>query len=247
MSRHGASTLRTASNSFNDKRFKNKGEWEVETLDRLTSWGFNMLMGGDGVLRQRGMAHAIVINVGDTMATLGDEFDITPNKSAPCTAFPNVFHPKFRKWCEHRINLVCKSQADNPWLFGYFIDNELCWWGHGSNYGGLFDTVMKKSADHTAKLALRDFLAKKANNDVAAFNKTWETSDGKDGVLIYDHGPFCEGGMQGINPSAEGPLEIQKTLVIPNESRELFANRPTTVRIPFFNQTRAPFTATWTA
>ena len=161
---------------FNDKRFKNKDEWEVETLDRLTSWGFNMLMGGDGALRQRGMAHAIVINVGDTMATFGDEFDLTPNKSAPCTAFPNVFHPKFRKWCEYRINLVCKSQANNPWLFGYFIDNELCWWGHGSNYGGLFDTVMKKSADHTAKLALRDFLAKKANNDVAAFNKVWETS-----------------------------------------------------------------------
>ncbi len=174
---HGCEILnRHLHKEFNDKRFKNKGEWEVETLDRLTSWGFNMLMGGDGVLRQRGMAHAIVINVGDTMATLGDEFDITPNKSAPCTAFPNVFHPKFRKWCEHRINLVCKSQADNPWLFGYFIDNELCWWGHGSNYGGLFDTVMKKSADHTAKLALRDFLAKKANNDIAIFNKTWETS-----------------------------------------------------------------------
>ena len=161
---------------YNDKRFKNKGEWEDETLDRLTTWGFNMLMGGDGALRQRGMAHAIVLNVGDSMATLGDEFDITPNKSAPCTAFPNVFHPKFRKWCEYRVNLVCKAQANNPWLFGYFIDNELRWWGIGPNYGGLFDAVMKKSSEHTAKTALRDFLKQKANGDVAEFNKLWETS-----------------------------------------------------------------------
>ena len=44
--------------------------------------------------------------------------------------------------------------------------------------------------------------------------------NGKDGVLIYDHGPFCEGGMEGINPSADGPLEIQKTLIIPQEDRD---------------------------
>jgi hypothetical protein len=69
--------------------------------------------------------------------------------------------------------------------------------------------------------------------------------NGKDGVLIYDHGPFCEGGMEGINPSADGPLEIQKTLIIPQKDRDLFASRPTTVRIPFFNQARAPFTATF--
>ena len=69
--------------------------------------------------------------------------------------------------------------------------------------------------------------------------------NGRDGVLIYDHGPFCEGGMEGINPSADGPLEIQKTLIIPQEDRDLFASRPTTVRIPFFNQARAPFTATF--
>ncbi len=69
--------------------------------------------------------------------------------------------------------------------------------------------------------------------------------NGKDGVLIYDHGPFCEGGMEGINLSADGPLEIQKTLIIPQEDRDLFASRPTTVRIPFFNQARAPFTATF--
>ena len=69
--------------------------------------------------------------------------------------------------------------------------------------------------------------------------------NGKEGILIYDHGPFCEGGMQTVTPSPEGLLEIKKTLIIPQESRELFATHPTTVRIPFFNQTRAPFTATF--
>ena len=69
--------------------------------------------------------------------------------------------------------------------------------------------------------------------------------NGKEGVLIYDHGPFCEGGAEGINPSSDGPLEIRKTLIIPQENRDLFATRPTTVRIPFFNQARTPFSASF--
>ena len=169
---------------YNDKRFPNVQAWEAETLDRLASWGFNMLMGADVVLRHRGLAHAQTIGVGDPMAALGDEFDITPNLSAPCTAFPNVFHPLFRKWCEYRIRIACERDVDNPWVFGYFIDNELAWWGRGTNYGGLFDAAMKKNANHHAKRFIRNLLEQKAKGDTAIFNRTWsQTIQSFDDIL----------------------------------------------------------------
>ena len=169
---------------YNDKRFPNKQAWEAETLDRLTSWGFNMLMGAEATLRHRGLAHAQTIGVGDPLAALGDEYDITPNLSAPCTAFPNVFHPKFKKWCEYRIQLACENDVDNPWVFGYFIDNELAWWGRGTNYGGLFDAALRKNAKHDAKIFIRNLLEQKANHDIAVFNKTWnQTIQSFDDIL----------------------------------------------------------------
>lgn len=158
---------------YNQKRFKTKAEWEDETVQRLTGWGFNMIMGSDPKLRYRGLSHSQTINVGGPMASLGDEYDITPNEQRPCTAFPNVFHPKFKSWCEYKIRDICSGEVNNPWLFGYFIDNELAWWGRGSNYGGLFDAAMKKNPKHHAKIFIRDLLAKHADNSIDKLNKTW--------------------------------------------------------------------------
>ncbi|NMA45075.1 MAG: hypothetical protein GX945_00785 [Lentisphaerae bacterium] len=158
----------------NNARFANQEEWAVETLGRLQDWGFNLLTAGSSlIIRQRGLAHAPSINIGGIMASFGDDFDITPNERRPCTAFPNVFHHQFRQWCEYRIREVCAKDVNNPWVFGYFIDNELAWWGRGRAHSGLFDAVLKKSPTHSAKIALRDFLSEQAGKDIAVFNRQW--------------------------------------------------------------------------
>lgn len=159
---------------YNDKRFNSKKEWEDETIDRLTSWGFNLIMGGDRNLLYRGLAYASTIGVGDPMALLGDEYDITPNEMRPCSAFPNVFHPDFKLWAEYRVRRACRPNANNPWIFGYFIDNELAWWGRGTNYGGLFDASMKKPKTHHAKIFIRDLLKKHADGNIDKLNQTWD-------------------------------------------------------------------------
>lgn len=158
----------------NNARFANQEEWAVETLGRLQDWGFNILAASSSpIIRHRGLAHAPSINIGGLMASFGDEFDITPNERRPCTAFPNVFHPQFRQWCEYRIREVCSKDVNNPWVFGYFIDNELAWWGRGRPHSGLFDAALKKSPTHSAKIALRDFLSEQAGKDIAVFNRQW--------------------------------------------------------------------------
>ena len=156
----------------NDKKYKSPQEWEENTRKRLTTWGFNTFY-GDASLRLKGLSRQHFLSVGTAMASLGDEFDITPYERKPCSAFPNVYHPDFKIWCEWRIADICGTDIGNPWVFGYFTDNELAWWGRGASDTGLFDAAMKKPANHHAKIAIRDLLLKHADGKLDAVNKTW--------------------------------------------------------------------------
>ena len=160
----------------NEKKYTDHAEWESETLGRLKRWGFTMLGAGcDPKLKHRGLVHTEFLNIGDHLATLGDEYEITPNEKRPCSAFPNVFHPDFEAFCRYRARQLCTPSRNDPWLFGYFIDNELAWWGRGGSDTGLFDAVMKKSAAHTAKIALKDFVAARCDRKIESFNTTFGT------------------------------------------------------------------------
>ncbi len=155
----------------NAKKYTDHAEWESETLGRLKAWGFTMLGAGcDSKLKHRGLVHTEFLNIGDHLASLGDEYDITPNERRPCSSFPNVFHPDFETYCRYRARQLCAPSRSDPWLFGYFIDNELAWWGRGGSETGLFDAVMKKGAAHTAKLALKGFVEGRCDKKIEAFN-----------------------------------------------------------------------------
>ena len=139
--------------------------WADETSGRLSDWGFTFLpCGGDESLFHRTLAHA---NAADRLyfshrLCMGDpDWRIAEYRRSPCTAFPNVFHPEFQAACDWWARQRCAPHRDDPWLVGYFIDNELAWWGEvsGNKAGGLFDLVMKKPASHPAKKALVEYLA----------------------------------------------------------------------------------------
>ena len=175
----------------NEKKYADKAAWEVETIGRLKAWGFNMLGAGcDASLNHRGFVHTVFLSMGNHLAGLGDEYDITPDEHRPCSAFPNVFHPDFEAFCQYRARQSCAPNKDDPWLLGYFIDNELAWWGRAAwdqQDVGLFDAVMKKGAAHTAKLALRDLLKEQAKGDIARLNAVWGTAlKSFDEVLALD-------------------------------------------------------------
>ena len=158
-------TKRSVHHEVNKQKFPDKKDWEADTLNRLKSWGFNLLGAGcDAALQRRGLVHTIFLSIGDSLCwdENDDEFWICPNEHRPCSAFPNVFHPLFPAHCDYVARTRCARQKDDPWLFGYFIDNELAWWGRGARDTGLFDAVMKKPETHTAKIALRAFLKERS-------------------------------------------------------------------------------------
>ena len=155
-------TMRSIHRETNLRRFPDRTDWATNSVARLKLWGFNMLGGGsDSNLKYRGLFHAFTLAMGETVCRDGvpDEFFICPNERRPCTSFPNVFHPGFGKWCDHVAKKKCAPNRDDPWLFGYFIDNELAWWGRGMLDVGLYDAVAKLPESHSARRAQKSFLA----------------------------------------------------------------------------------------
>ena len=144
------------------RKYPTTEDWATNTLARLKSWGFNMLSSSDGVLLRRGMPHADVLAMGQSFSECGDEFDILPGDGGPCSGFPNVFHPKWEAYCRF-IARKCVANKTDRWVLGWYIDNELAWWGdrrkfRSSPSRGLFDACARKSLAQTARKALDAFL-----------------------------------------------------------------------------------------
>lgn len=147
-----------------ETNYPSKTAWVDETLERLRAWGFNTLANdsNEPLLRNHGMAHAETLYLGGKFAT-GDDPDRWIEKwSGCCTGFPNVFHPDFEATIRERAQVLCARERDNPWLLGWFLDNELKWWGpqnatHTSL--ALFDVVRALPPGHSARKALEEFVA----------------------------------------------------------------------------------------
>lgn len=149
--------------------------WGRSTVARLQSWGFNAVCGASEYAKYKGLPHSTIIAMGQEMASAGDAYDILPSDGGPCSAFPNVFSPKFPAFCRYVATRFCAPQRNDPWLIGYFIDNELSWWGDVRKFRhpdtGLFDVVAKKSPDHTAYRAQQEFLKARGVASAAAATK----------------------------------------------------------------------------
>ena len=149
---------------FVETNYPSREAWVAETLDRLGDWGFNALANhcDEPLLRGRTIPHTITLYLGGKFggkATGDPERWITP-WSGPCTGIPNVFHPDFERWIRQRAREVCAPERGNPWLLGWFLDNELKWWGppgNGRRDLTLYDTIAALPPEHGARKELEKF------------------------------------------------------------------------------------------
>jgi hypothetical protein len=167
----------------NDGRYPSRAHWEHGTLARLRAWGFNALGPSETNLYRRGFAHSINLGLGEGFAQLGEAYHIAPAEGVPCTAFPNVYHPVFEDWARYQARRRCRPNRGDPWLLGYYLDNELAWWGRwipGATRGvvntaGLFDAAMRLPVDHSARRAAFEVVRACANHDLELANRMWGT------------------------------------------------------------------------
>jgi hypothetical protein len=87
------------------------------------------------------------------------------------TKISDPFSDGFKKSLDRILPELAAEHADNPWLVGIFIDNELEW--EGSN--ALAKEVIRSYKEAPARVALIEFL-KNRHQDIDGLNKAWDTN-----------------------------------------------------------------------
>ena len=180
VSRFGPANVKTKVRPYRETvkaKYAGDEAWCKATVERLKDWGFNGLgSDSDGILRHRGLRHTILLRMGAAPATWKRDPDdyVMPHRGGPCSAFPNVFSPKFPAFCDEVATKMCAPNRDDADLVGYFIDNELAWWGKKEEKvrdgTGLVEAIAALPETHTARAALAAFAAERGKADVSGLD-----------------------------------------------------------------------------
>ncbi|WP_040670601.1 hypothetical protein [Rhodanobacter fulvus] len=131
--------------------------WRTRALDRLQAWGFNTL--GDWSDPALGQAHRLPytrsINIAGAYANVASGLDYWGR-------MPDPFDPRFVQATDVAVIKASAGVRDDPWLLGYFADNELAWAGAGAQgRWGLAQGTLAGNAASPAKQAFIAALRKK--------------------------------------------------------------------------------------
>ncbi|HEX3853482.1 MAG TPA: beta-galactosidase [Polyangiaceae bacterium] len=138
----------------------NKAAWAKSALERLASWGFNTVGAwSDDALYGKRYPYTFMLYAAGSEHPLEHVFD---------AGFEQLVAQNTAKAAAHK---------DDPYLIGYFLDNELPWWGEFGWHAGGQKTLLEKYARAPAgsggKRALRDFLEQRYGKDIAHFNRVY--------------------------------------------------------------------------
>ena len=131
--------------------------WRARTLDRLQAWGFNTV--GNWSDEALGSAHRLPytrsINIAGDYANVASGYDYWGR-------MPDPFDPRFVQAAEQAVVKATANVVDDPYLLGYFADNELAWAGQGpQGRWGLATGTLRGDTHSPAKLAFIAMLKKK--------------------------------------------------------------------------------------
>lgn len=150
--------------AFDEKR------WAVQTLDRLQAWGFNTI--GNWSAPTLGDADRVPYTL--PLSIVGDYTSISTGTDW-WGGMPDPFDPRFAMATERAVAIAARDHRDDPWLIGYYADNELAWAGPGddpkSRYALAYGTL-KMTTDVPAKRAFLKQLRDKYRNQ-AGLSKAW--------------------------------------------------------------------------
>lgn len=150
--------------AFNEQR------WASHTLDRLQAWGFNTI--GNWSAPALGNADRMPYTL--PLLIVGDYTSISTGTDW-WGGMPDPFDPRFAMATERAVAIAARDHRDDPWLIGYYADNELAWAGPGDDpkarYALAYGTL-KMTTDVPAKRAFLKQLRDKYRNQ-AGLSKAW--------------------------------------------------------------------------
>ena len=149
------------------KKYGDIQTWARATIGRLKGWGFNTIGAWSNPQTwDKGMAYTVNLNIGQRAG--GSWLHGT---------FPNVFSPEFERIADEVAKRACEPRASDPYLVGYFSDNELRWGPDWRSKKHLVEDFLALPANDPAKPQLIEFFTRQ-HTDIAGFNAAWGTSLG---------------------------------------------------------------------
>ncbi|WP_252273991.1 beta-agarase [Pseudomonas subflava] len=175
--------------------------WTQHSLDRLQAWGFNTLgnWSDDTLGKAQRMPYSIPLSISGDYATISTGHDWWGG-------MPDPFDPRFAMAAERAIAIATRDRRDDPWLLGFFADNELAWAAPGtdpkSRYALAYGTL-RLTTDVPAKRAFLKQLRDKYRNQ-NGLSKAW-------GIELKAWELMEDPGFEPPMPSPEFP-QIEKDL-----------------------------------
>jgi agarase len=148
----------------------NMAAWVKEAIQTVTNLGFNTIgCWSSPEITKMKVPYFIII-----------EF-----KKKEKDKLVDVFSTDFEKMIESAVEENCSKRSDDPYLVGYFIGNDLNWYGDYSFYMGhtsyLFDIYFDLDGSSAGKKKVIEFLEARYGT-IGSFNSAWnlKISDFKD-------------------------------------------------------------------
>ena len=131
--------------------------WRTRTIERLDDWGFNTLgnWSDDALSQMHRMAYTRSVNIAGVFGNVSSGYDYWGR-------MPDPFDPRFLQAADAAAAQAAKEVRDDPWMLGYFADNELAWAGQGpQGRWGLAQGTLRGEERSPAKQAFMATLKKK--------------------------------------------------------------------------------------
>lgn len=144
--------------------------WIDHTLQRLQAWGFNTI--GNWSEPELGNKERVPYTL--PLSIVGDYVSISTGHDW-WGGMPDPFDPRFAMATERAVAIAARDHRDDPYLIGYFADNELAWAAPGDDpkdrYALAYGTL-KLTTDVPAKRAFLKQLRDKYRNQ-EGLSKAW--------------------------------------------------------------------------
>lgn len=147
------------------EKYGSEQAWAAAVVKRLRNWGFNTL------------------GSWSSPSTFTQEMPYTVNLNLATRAgadwlkgaVGDFFSKDFEEQMEAACRQLCGPRAKDPWLLGYFTDNELRWGADWRGKASLLEEYLRFPEGAAGRKAALAFLEQRYG-DVASLNQAWGTS-----------------------------------------------------------------------
>jgi len=187
-----------------NKKYGSYREWANVTVDRFKEWGFNTL----GAWSE----HTLFSQVPYTYTFISRR-DLRWNVARN---HPDVFDPRWQSSIKEQIENFTQDLKHDPYLIGYWLDNEMNWGPDSMDKKTLLEEYMSSTYEHIrpGKLTTVKFLIERYEGDVNEFNTVWNMNL-KSFDELYDITQLGRGGWKArhVNKKIRGDIKAFNQLV----------------------------------